>query len=295
MAWFDGVLESIGKGLAEAGESCLESGVEVWQFSTAKVLEYCTSDPVTLGSATGNPWVSVTTIFSTFKGVGVGLLTLYFVIGYLRESIDIRSSFTLENMFRFFVRLILTATALDTALSLIREVLGLSAKLAATVGASVSSGDVPVGVFDNIMTGLSGGSWIGIGFICLLGGLIGMFVIIVCGYQILLAVVGRFFKIYLIVPFAPIAISSFAGGQGLSQSGIAWIKTFAGHCLEIVVIAMALVLSFTMFGSGSGIFLAASDGVPGAILQICELVLPIVIAVASVKGAEATIRKCLGL
>ena len=294
MGLLDGAFESIGKGLTKSGEDCLEAGLEVWQTGSTKVLEYCTTNPVTLGGA-GGPWSVIIPIYTSFKGIGVGLLTLYFVIGYLRESIDIRNNFTIENMFRFFIRLILTATLIDTIMSIIREVLGLAAGLAAEVGASVSSLDMPEGLFGAITEGVEGGAWIGTGFICFIGGLVGMFVVIICSFQLLMAVLGRFFKIYLIIPFAPIALASYAGGQGLSHSGTSWIKTFLGYCLEIVIIALALILSFTMFSSGTGIFSAETAGLTGVIFGICEIVVPVIVAVGCVKGAETTIQRALGL
>lgn len=282
--------ESVGKGLASGGEMVMQWGMDFWTAASTKVITYCTQNPVSFGGD-GSAWGVVVTLYDSFKGIGVGLLTMYFLMGWLRESIDIRNNFSLENMFRFFLRLILTATAIDSLLTIIQEVLALSAGLALEVGAQMPDSVTVSGLFDSIMADQTGGGCVATGFICLIGGLVGGAVIIVCGFTILISVIGRFFKIYLVIPFAPMALASFAGGNGLSQSGISWIKTFLGYCLEIIVIALSLVISFTMFGDTNSFFGSEET----AILRICEMIMPMIVAVTCVKGAETTVRKCLGL
>ena len=101
---------------------------------------------------------------------------------------------------------------------------------------------------------------------------------------------------YLCIPFGPVALSSFAGGHTISQTGISWIRTLLAYALEAVVIAIAIKISFGLFAGGS--FMVSGEGVSGAlgaILTIVEYCLPMITACACVKGAEATIRRCLGL
>jgi len=288
MAWYDGVFESAGTAMKSAGESCLGAGVGVWKECANLVIGYCTADPTSMGA-----WGFVKSMYNVFLGVGVSLTVLYFAIGWVREEIDIRNNFTLENMFKFFIRLILTSSLLSNGLTLITEIMQLAALLAGQVGASITTNYQTGGIFDQLMEGISGGEYISTGFLCLIGGFIGMAVIGVCGITILLSVLSRFFKLFVCIPFAPVALASFAGGHGLSQSGISWIKTFMGYCLEVVVIALTLVIAFKLFNGNT--FFNSSDGWTGTVLAICEICLPMVTAVSCVKGAEGIIRKCLGL
>lgn len=288
MAWFDSALESVGNGLISAGESCMEAGISVWTQSAQMVLDYCTLDPTSMGA-----WGTVKTIYNMFYGIGVSLVALYFVMGWLRESIDIKRNFTLENIFMFFIRFILTISVISGGMRLISEMLRLSALLANEIGMNINTNYQTDHIFANITEGLSGGDCFGIGILCLFGGIIGMLVIIVSSITMLVSVLKRFYKIFMCIPFAPVALASFAGGQGLSQSGISWIKTFLGYCLEIVIIAISLVISFKM--SNGITFFTANDGWTGVILGICEICMPMIIAVGSVVGAEGIIRKTLGL
>ena len=130
----------------------------------------------------------------------------------------------------------------------------------------------------------------------LIGGLIGGMVIIVCGVSIVLAVLSRLFKLLLCIPFAPVAFAGFAGGGEFSQSGIAWIRTFIGYALEAVVIALAITISFGLFKDASLFSTGSKDtGVVAMVLMICEYCMPMITASACVKGAEITVRRCLGL
>ena len=63
-----------------------------------------------------------------------------------------------------------------------------------------------------------------------------------------------------------------------------------------LLIALAIRISFGLFSDGA--MMAGSgnmSGALGAILTIVEYCLPMITACACVKGAEATIRRCLGL
>ncbi len=291
MAWFDGFCEGIGETMIDTGEKILGAGLKVWKDSAQLVIEWTTQDPAAFGGA----WGMVDNLFNMFFGIGASLMTLYFVVGWLRESVDIRSTFNLENMFRMFVRLALTASLLTNTMSLIRSVLSLAAALAGSIGTKIATNYTASGIFESLTEGLSGAEYIGVGLVAILVCFIGMLVIIVCGVSIVLSVMSRFFKIFICIPFAPVALASFAGGHGLSQSGISWIKTFFAYSLEILVIAITLVLTYQLFRSAGNLFDSDVSGLKGAVLMTVQLCCPMLAAVANVKAAESTIRKCLGL
>lgn len=291
MSFFEEAFESAGNGLIDAGEGMMGAGIDVWKACADVVLKYCTQDPTSMGTV----WTNVCKLYDVFLGIGASMLSLYFVIGFLNESIDIRNNFTLENMFRFFIRFTLAASALTNGLALIQSFMRLSALLAAEIGITITKNYTANDIFKPIVEGAEGAELLGAGFLCLIGGLIGMIVIAVSGVIIILSVLTRFFKIFMCVPFAPPALASFAGGQGLSQTGIAWIKTFVGYCLEVVVIALALMLAFSFFTSGSKFFNIQKDGFSGVVLGILNICMPMTTAVACVKGAEGILRKTLGL
>ena len=294
-------LENLGRATMDVGNSALTAGYGVWERCCRAAVSYLAVNPQSAG---GNAWATVTgSIFSLSLGMAASLSVLFFVIGWLHESVDVRNNFTLENMFRFFIRYVITATLIVNCLSLVTGVTDTAAALTGTVAASESSmaGEGVVNVFTTVKDQMEseeagGTAWLGTGIISMIAGLFGGIVIMVCAVQLVLSVLTRLFKLYLCIPFGPVALSSFAGGQILSQTGISWIKSFLGYALEAVVMALAIRISFALFADGA-VFSASRGmaGITGAILTIVEYCLPMITACACVKGAEVTVRRCLGL
>jgi len=136
MAWYDGVLEAFGNGLIDSGQWFMEIGIGVWKASANIVTSIISVSPI---SYAPDAWGIVTTVYQSFLGIGASLMSLYFVIGWCRESIDIKNSFTLENMFRFFLRLSITAGLLTSGLGLIREFLYLSSVVAGDISGTLNN------------------------------------------------------------------------------------------------------------------------------------------------------------
>ena len=294
-------LENLGRATMDVGNSGLLAGYNVWEKCCDITTNYLKVSPQSAG---GNAWGIVTgNLFNISLGIAASLSILFFVIGWLNESIDVRNNFSLENMFRFFVRYVITATLIVNSLAIVQGTVECSTALVSAVG--VDSGsmqeDTVEDVFEDLKAEMEdddadGTEWLGTGIISMIAGLFGGIVILVCGVQLILAVLSRLFKMYLCIPFGPAALSSFAGGHTLSQTGISWIRTFLAYALEAVVIAIAIRISFGLFSGGTT--MVSSQGVSGAIgaiLTIVEYCLPMITACACVKGAEATIRRCLGL
>ena len=294
-------LENLGRATMDVGNNGLLAGYHVWEKCCKITIDYLRADPVTAG---GSAYAIVTgNLYSLSMGIASSLSILFFVIGWLRESIDVRNNFTLENMFRFFIRYILTATLIVNSLSFIRMVIDCSVSLVGAVdlSAKIMKGGNVKNVFADLISVLekgnaNGTAFLGTGIICMIAGIFGAAVIVVCAVQLILSVLSRLFKLYLCIPFAPVALSSFAGGASLSVSGISYLKTLFAYTLEAVVIAIAIKISFGLFSGGSFLGTGAKTGTAiGAVLTIVEYCLPMVTACACVKGAEAIIRRCLGL
>ncbi|MCD8348910.1 MAG: type IV secretion system protein [Lachnospiraceae bacterium] len=286
--------ESFGSSMMNVGEWMMSSGYNVWKGSGSIALQYAQKDPMSVSNA----WGTVTgSIYSTMLSVAAALAVLFFVLGWLNESIDIRTNFTLESMFRFFVRYVITASLIVNSLTLATGITRCATALVSTLSAEVESEDAD-GLFDEMKEELEssdadGGTWLAYGIVAMIGGVIGGLVIIVCAVQLILSVLSRLFKMLLCIPFAPVAFAGFAGGREFSQSGIAWLKTYVGYCLEAVVIILAIDISYGLFQDTSAF--GSVSGVVGVVLGICEYCLPMITACACVKGADTVVRRCLGL
>lgn len=295
----DAALESVGKGMIDTGEWMLQGGYGMWKSCSKLALEYVQKSPM----AETNAWAIVTgSIYSLSLGIAASLAVLFFVMGWLRESIDIRNNFTLENTFRFFVRFAITISLIVNSLALINGITQCTTAVVGTMNVKMQEIDAD-GIFEDLEKSIEkdedadGGTWLAIGFGSMLGGLMGGLVIIVCAVTLVLSVLSRLFKLLLCIPFAPVAFAGFAGGHEFAQSGIAWLRTFIGYALEAVVIALAISISFGLFKDANlfGGTIGSKVTMVTLILQICEYCMPMITACACVKGAEMTVRRCLGL
>ena len=294
----DAALASIGKSLLDVGEWFLQTGYTLWKNSGKLTLNYVKISPMAQSGA----WGTVTgSVYQMSLAIAASLAVLFFVMGWLRESIDIRNNFTLENMFRFFVRYAITASLIVNSLALVTGICECATAVTSQISINMESKDVE-NVFETVRDQLEddedadGGTWIGMGLAGMLGGFFGGAVIMVCGVSLVLSVLSRLFRLLLCVPFAPVAFAGFAGGHEFAQTGIAWLRTFIGYALEAVVIALAISISYGMFTDANMFAAGAKSGsIVSLLLLICGYCMPMVTACACVKGAEMTVRRCLGL
>ena len=70
---------------------------------------------------------------------------------------------------------------------------------------------------------------------------IGALIICVLSFVMILTVYSRFFKLFMYTAVAPVPLSSFAG-EGTSQVGRQFLKSYAGVCLQGAVIIIACII-----------------------------------------------------
>lgn len=293
----NGALESMGSGLMNGGGYILKGGYSVWQACGKTAAAYVATEPESLGA-----WATVTgPVYTLSMAVAASLAAVIFLIGWTRESIDIRNNFTFESAAKFFVRYFLAAGLIVNSLALISSVSQCATAVILAAGEIDTWQEPPEDLFEEAKEQMEDGDaggvdWLETGLIAFVGGLIGGLVIIVCAVQLVLAVLSRLFKMYLCIPFAPVAFSGFAGGREFSQMGISWLRTYIGYALEAVVILLAIQISMSLFADG-GIFTPVEGEAYQIIMirQICGYCVPMIAACASVRGAEMVVRRCLGL
>lgn len=302
MGLIDKALTGLGTAFASAGEGFLLAGNYAWTAAGDSIMRYITINP-TVGESTIAGWSVVNNIYVVMQGIAVSLVAVFFLAGWCRESIDIRQNFNLENNFKFFIRFIFAVGLVNSGLELIKEFIGFGAALTLRIGVGSLTGMSAFleGSFSSTMESVEGGEALVMGLIYMIGGLVGAAVTFVCSIKIVTSVLSRFYRMFIIIPFAPVAFSTFAGGHELSQTGNAWIKTFFGYLFEVVVIAISLQLCHKMFGNTTffGSDIEAEDGwisiIAKSIMVIVERIMPVLLTTTCVGTAESVIRKCLGL
>ena len=126
--------KALGGGMMKAGNSMMKMAVSFWGMCCDAAVKYLKISPK--GT---NAFTTVSgTIFSVFLAVAASLVVLFFLLGWLNETIDINKSFTLENMFRFFVRFAIASSLIVNSFWLVYGIMDCSVALVNAVGVDTS-------------------------------------------------------------------------------------------------------------------------------------------------------------
>lgn len=263
------------------GTDLFEAAAQLWNSCTNITYSLLGVSPT--GGQFNNIWNTISNLYDFFLIVGTSLMVLFFAIGFCRDNLNIRESLNMEQTVKMFFRLILTSAVITGGMPLMQSffksavaLVGLTQKMEMSVNV-----DSLTEAFSDLYL---------VGFLV---ALIFWLFCAACGIILITSVTSRFMKLYMIVPIAPVALSSFAGGGALNHTAAAWIKTFFAYTFEIVIIGIVLMISGAFISSS--VFFETGEGFAGGCLALMDIVLKITVVVASVKGAEATLQKALGL
>ena len=101
---------------------------------------------------------------------------------------------------------------------------------------------------------------------------------------------GRFINMYMLIPFASIALSTIAGGGEIARTGYAYIKTMLVYAFEIVLMAVVLAIAGS-FLMGSSVM----DSGDNLQLVYVESIVKMVCISAALKGCDATFRRAFNM
>ena len=269
----------------------LNSSLETWNSKLSEIWTLLTTSPENFKG--GGIWNVIVGINDALKAIAYALLVLFFVIGVMKTCGSFTELKRPEVAFKCFIRFVLAQAAVTYGMELMTALFsiaqgaiqtimgasGLTAMEASTLPVEIASTIEDVGLLESIPL------WA----VTLLGSLF----IWVLSLVMILAVYGRFFKLYMVTAIAPIPLSSFAG-QPSSSIGMAFIKSYAAICLEGCVILLACII-FSQFASSPPV---VTEGLAPATVvwnYIGELVFNMLVLVGSIKMSDRIIRELMGL
>lgn len=256
-------------------------GNAIWEWMTGMTFGVLTMTP---DAFSGGAWGYITgSAYPLTLSVGVVFLNLAFLAGIFRQASNLRQNFTFEILLELGIKLLFANLLMQAGIPIMQGLFRSAAGLAGAVGDVSSFTAVP----DDIDAGLTI-------FGCIFG-ILYFLVSAVCGVMIFLAVYGRFLSLYVMVACAPLALPFLAGGQGMERTGGAFIRTFLGKCFEIIAIALFLGVGERLC---QGIDWGRADGAAGwfdGAGQCLQNMVTMILLTASVKGADAFMRKVFGL
>lgn len=230
-------------------------------------------------------WAQVADIYTMLNTVAVTLMILFFVYSFCRESVDIRTDMTMDRTVKLFIRLIIVTNILGMALTWMPKFMRWTKVLTKAILGEAEFGFTFDGaaIYDAVSDASGWGA-----LVAFLTSFLFFLFTCVCGFMVVFTILTRVLKIYMIAPFAGIALSTLVAGGQVAQIGYSYIKTFFGYVLSALLIAVVIVISSTFIET-------ISLETDSAIITLLSYCIKMGAISSSVKMSDNVIQKAFGL
>ena len=242
----------------------------------------------------GTIWSIVTTINGVLGAIGTALLVLFFTVGVIKTCGSFAELKKPETAVKAFVRFAIAKALIDNGLKLMVNFVTIVQSIIKKITASSSIGtalefSIPSTVqskFESI--GILDGA-IPVWAVCFIAHI----AFIVIAIVLLLTVYGRFFRIYMYTAIAPIPLATMAGQptEGIAKS---FLKSYAGVCMQGVVIVLACII-FTAYAGSMPQIDPSKDAIAMDWTYVCEVLFNLLVLLGLVKGSDRIIHDMMGL
>lgn len=271
----------------------LENAFATWNDKLSEIWTLVTTTPQNFKG--GGIWSIITGINGSLQAIGYGLLVLFFAMSIFKSTASFRDFQRPEYALKHFIRFVAAKVAVTYAMDIMVKLYEICGGIVLQITAGMGGiGGAAVTLPSAIETAIEDvGFWasIPLWLVTILGSLF----ITVLSFIMIMTVYGRFFKLYMYSALAPIPISSFAG-EGTSQMGKAFIKSYVGVCLEGAVIVLACVIFSAFLSAGGTPALDTNITTVTMVWKyIGEVIFNMLVLVGLVKGSDQIIKTMLGI
>lgn len=270
----------------------LNSALETWNEKLSEIWTLLSQDPEKFKG--GAIWDVMNTVNGALKGIGYGLLILFFAVGIVKTCGSFADMKKPEHALKAFIRFALAQGAVKYGMELMTAIFSIVQGIVSTImkKSGMTGGNVTqlpetivekvesVGMLESIPL------WI----VTLLGSLL----ITILSFIMILTVYGRMFKLYMYTAIAPIPVATFAG-EPTQSIGKNFIRSYVGVCLEGAVIVLACII-FSAYAASPPAVGGADMSVVTVVWEyIGELVFNLLILVGAVKASDRIVKEMMGL
>ena len=270
----------------------LENALATWNEKLSEIWSLVTTTPQDFKG--GGIWSVIVNINGGLQAIGYGLLILFFAMSIFKATASFRDFQRPEYALKHFIRFVAAKVAVTYAMDIMTKIYEICGGVVTQITAGLGGiGGASVTLPSAIETAIEDvGFWasIPLWLVTILGSLF----ITVLSFIMIMSVYGRFFKLYMYTALAPVPLSSFAG-EGTSQVGKHFIKSYIGVCLEGAVIVLACVIysAFVSF-AGTPSLDTSITAVTMVWKYIGEVIFNMLVLVGLIKGSDQIIKNMLG-
>lgn len=270
----------------------LSNALDTWNSRFSEIFGLITQSPQDFKG--GGIWQVMVEINGALQAIGLALLVLFFVAGVVKTTGNLseikRPEHALKLFIRFAIAKAVVTYGMDLMLALFRISQGIIETAASKIGdmsgnmvllpEEIKTKIQEVGFLESVPL------WI----VTLLGSLF----ITILAFVMIMTVYGRFFKLYMYTAIAPIPLSTFAG-EPTASIGKAFLKSYAGVCLEGVIIVLACIIFSVFAEAPPANFDPNLSAVQVVWNYVGELIFNLLILVGAVKMSERIVKEMTGL
>ena len=270
----------------------LNSALETWNEKLSEIWTLLSQDPEKFKG--GAIWDVMNTVNGVLKGIGYGLLVLFFAVGIVKTCGSFADMKKPEHALKAFIRFALAQGAVKYGMELMTAIFSIVQGIVSTImkKSGMTGGNVTqlpeaivekvesVGMLESIPL------WI----VTLLGSLL----ITILSFIMILTVYGRMFKLYMYTAIAPVPVATFAG-EPTQSIGKNFIRSYVGVCLEGAVIVLACIIFSAYAASPPAVGSVDMSAVTVVWEYIGELVFNLLILVGAVKASDRIVKEMMGL
>ena len=242
----------------------------------------------------GGIWNIITTINGVLGAIGTALLVLFFTIGVIKTCGSFAELKRPETAVKVFIRFAISKFLIDNCLKLMVNFVTIVQSIIAKITASSPIGTaLEFSIPSTVQSKFEG--------IGILDGAIPVWAVyfiahiafIAIGIVLLLTVYGRFFRIYMYTAIAPIPLSTLAG-QPTENIAKSFLKSYAGVCMQGVVIVLACII-FTAYAASMPQIDTNAAPITMVWCYVSEIGFNMLVLLGLVKGSDRIINDMMGL
>lgn len=271
----------------------LQNALSIWNFMQAGILSNVLTSPQQFRG--GSVWGIIQSIHGGLQAVGYALLVLFFVIGVIRTCGSFSEMKRPELALKLFVRFAVAKGVITYGMDILLAFISIGQGIVGTVfNSSGLSTESSLTVPEEVIEAVESSRLLD-NIPLLEVTLIGCLLIWVLSFVMLISVYGRIIRIFMYAAIAPVPLATFAG-EPTQNIGKSFLKSFAGVCIEGVIIVLACAI-YSAFAQTS-LIPAANDSATAATVvwnYLGGLLLNMLILVGTVKAADRVAREMMGL
>lgn len=269
----------------------LQNALDTWNDKLAEIWQILTQSPEEFKG--GGIWDMIVKIHGTLMAIGLALLVLFFVAGVIKTCGSFADVKRPEHAFKIFIRFVLAKAVVTYGLELMMAFFDIAQGIVSTVMDTAGLNQISETVLPESMveTIESVGFFDSIPLWAVT--LIGSLFITILSFVMIMSVYGRFFRLYLYTAIAPISLSTFAG-EPTQSVGTNFLRSYAGVCLEGVIVVLACII-FSLFAGSPPVVDETAAAVTQVWSYVGELIFNMLVLVGLVKMSDRVVKEMMGL